>query len=269
MTLLPTSKRCKLFEEIANKTWNHVIRNHRTKSPASEVGFTNDIVAIIRDNVLSFPNIGIWANLGYKENIYGSDLDIFVEESPGRYIWWALQAKVLTKGGIYKDLKKKHNNEYQWEKLNKLSMNSGCISRYLFYNGMADYSYSGSDKCNRAFNEKQFGCSLVLTSDVEQIALSATPTFYHFHPSLAQPWRIITCCLFNSKKENATHYSHSQIREAVKYYPESPENIKIMSFIKQETKKLNQFPIDAINEFSKLIDHNPAYRIVIRSTNSL
>lgn len=268
MPLVQLSKRCKLFESIATDTWRDVIYHHGVAIQMQEPGQTNRIIAEIRQNVLAHPNIGVWANNGFREIDHGSDMDIFVETRTGEFIWWALQAKVLRLNGRYEGLSNLHGNEYQWDKLNRLAASSGCVVRYLLYNGLANYHYNGNDICTRNFNEDQFGCSLVNTADVETLALAGPVGFHDFHPDLAQPWRIITCCLFDTKKEKATYYSTAQVREAVGIYPNSYGNTSIIDATNDNTKP-NEFSVNAINEFSSSAERKPAFRIVIRSTTSL
>ncbi len=269
MPLVQLSNRCKLFESISTDTWFKLIRNHRTGNQAREIGLTSDIISEIEDNRLSFPNIGVWALEARNERSKGNDMDIFVESSPGQFIWWALQAKVLNLDGTYHNISTlRSGREYQWDKLNRLSASSGCIVRYLLYNGIANYLYKGNDICTRNFNEEQFGCSLVKTTDVEKLALTGPISFYNLHPELAQPWRIITCCLFNIKNEVATYYTTAQIREAVDKYPFSSGNTIIPDAV-NENSKLNDFSANAINDFSSSVERKPAYRIVMRSTSSL
>ena len=172
MINLSATNRCKLFEEIANSIWTHIIHNQRVSVNVSEIGITMDIIASIRTHSTSIPNFGVWANPGYNENVFGSDIDVFVETKMGQYIWYALQAKVLAKSGRYRDIKTKRAGEYQWKKLDRLSAVSGCISKYLFYNGVSNYHHFGFDTCNRSFDEKQFGCSIVDTNKVENVCLS-------------------------------------------------------------------------------------------------
>jgi hypothetical protein len=269
MPLVQLSKRCKLFESIATDTWNKIIRNHRTGNQAREIGLTSDIVSEIEDNRLSFPNIGVWALESRNERTNGNDLDIFVESTPGQFIWWALQAKVLNLDGTYHDIGSlRSGGEYQWYKLNRFSAASGCVVRYLLYNGLDNYRYNGNDICSRNFHEDQFGCSLVKTIDVERFASAGPVNFHDFHPELAQPWRIITCCLFNTRKEKATYYNTSQVREAVRKYPKMTGNTKIFDATNDNTKS-NDFSVSAINDFSSSFGRKPAYRIVIRSTTAL
>ncbi|ULQ58328.1 hypothetical protein KJS94_08985 [Flavihumibacter rivuli] len=269
MPLVQLSNRCKLFESIAANTWNKIIRNHHTGNQAREIGLTSDIVSEIEDNRLSFPNIGVWAVEARNERTHGNDMDIFVETTTGQFLWWALQAKVLNLDGTYHDIATfRSGGEYQWTKLNRLLAASGCVVRYLLYNGSANYHYYGNDICIRNFNEDQFGCSLVKATDVERLALAGPVSFHDFHPELAQPWRIITCCLFDTKKEKATYYSAAQVREAVGIYPNSFGNTTILDSANDNSKP-NDFSVNAINDFSSSAERIPAYRIVIRSTTSI
>ena len=265
---LSISNRCKLFEEISEEIWYKIINHHRVGVHAPEIGITNEIIEIIRNNVLAYPNIGVWANNGYNEIINGSDIDIFVETSIGNYVWYALQAKVLMLNGKYTSMSTLRDGEYQWDKLRRLVANSGCISKYLFYNGVDGYKYTGYDNCQRQFDEEQFGCSLVELDDVERISLLSTPKFLDFHPDLAQPWRIITCCWFYPPKDKTIYYTPMQIKKSLEYYPESFGNSSIKE-TNDETKNLNDLGIDAINKLSSLIDRSPFYRVVIRNTASL
>jgi hypothetical protein len=269
MPLVQLSKRCELFESIATDTWYKIIRNHRTSNQAREIGLTSDIVSEIEDNRLSFPNIGVWALEARNERTNGNDMDIFVETATGQFLWWALQAKVLNLDGTYHDIATlRSGGQYQWDKLNRFSAASGCVVRYLLYNGLANYHYNGNDICTRNFNEDQFGCSLVKTTDVERLALAGPLSFHDFHPNLAQPWRIITCCLFNTRNEKATYYTAAQVREAVGIYSNSSGNTTIQD-AKNNNLRLNEFSVNAINDFSSAVERKPAYRIVIRSTASL
>ena len=154
MTLLQLSNRCKLFEEIASEVWTIVKRNHLTNVQPHETGITNNIVLpFLRSSVLSNPNIGVWANNAYKEIEHGGDIDVFVETIPGQYIWWALQAKVLRLNNRYEGVRNQNERgEYQWNRLERLSINSGCISRYLLYNGVNNYIHNDFDQCNRPYD---------------------------------------------------------------------------------------------------------------------
>lgn len=260
------TNRCHLFIRIAEEIWQHIIYNHNAGINVSEIGITKDIIALIRTHFKTVPNFGVWANPGFKESIYGSDIDIFVETNTGDFVWYALQAKALQLNGTYSDMAGIRNGEYQWQKLEKLEELSGCITKYLLYNGVENYHFRGTDKCKNPFDETQFGCSLVDKDIVKSVSLSKTPTFYDFYPKDAQPWRVIVCCLQDTTKN--TLLNLSQIKRAINYYPESFGNTNILNE-KESGKKSNDYEENAINTFSEKVGRKPHYRIVVRTTKSL
>ena len=269
---LRLSNRCKLFEQIAQATWHKVIRNHRVGVNVNEPGRTNDIVEEIRTTNLN-TNIGVWANNAWNEAIHGSDIDVFVETTPGQFIWWALQAKVLKLNGTY-DVAPKQNDRPQWDKLEDLARAAGCIPRYLLYNGVSAYHHMGNDACGRAFTAEQFGCSLVEPMVVAQVYAQRTPRFRDFHPILAQPWRIITCCVARISQLNLTTYSAEQIADSIRPYRAVAGNtakpLPLSSdFGESVFEDLNDLPIDAIDNLSRENGRFPMYRMVTRTTESL
>lgn len=263
---ISATNRCHLFEDIAEHVWQHVIYNHQAGMNVSEIGITADIISIIRNHSNRIPNFGVWANPGYNEALYGSDIDIFVETTTGNFIWVALQAKALRRDGIYHDMAGIRGGEYQWQKLERLEKQAGCITRYLLYNGVSNFQNYGSDQCNRNFHEPQFGCSLVDKSQVASVSVLRNPTFYDFHPKYAQPWRVIVCCMHDTSKN--TLFNISQIKRAVDYYPTAFGNTNIL---REDDigQKQNDFNVNAINNFSENVGRTPYYRMVIRTTTGL
>lgn len=266
LSQLAVSGRCQLFERIAERTWKHVIRNHSVHVHTDENGLTNDLIAEIRVNARSNTNIGVWSNRAFKEEQHGNDLDVFVESQPGEFVWYALQAKVLSRHGTYESLAKDHGGEYQWEKLARLSAMAGCITKYLLYNGVANYRYSGPDKWGRTFTEEQFGCSLVDPDLIATLAQAGPVRFLSVHHQHAQPWRILTCG--PQPLSGVTLFNAAQIRRAVRYYPESFGTTDLPPALDQATK-LNGLSENAIEALSREVQRTPECRLVVRSTRSL
>lgn len=268
MVNLAATNRCILFEEIAEHVWKHVIHNHSASMDVSEIGVTKDIISSIRNHANRIPNFGVWANPGYNEDENGSDLDVFVETTTGQFVWYALQAKALRQNGRYQDMAGIRGGDYQWDKLNRLAQQGGCISRYLLYNGVSSYKHSGNDKCNRIFNEPQFGCSLVETSKVQHFALLRNPKFEDFHPANARPWRTILCCLHDLGQ--ATLFSGLQIKRALDYYQTQVDVTNISQEERNDNaERLNDLGANAINNISEGAGWTPYYRVVIRTTAGL
>src|SRR5687768_1323185 len=113
MYRLEATNRCHLFELIAKEVWDSIVHNHRTGVPRSEIGITDDIVAVIRRHHNENDNFGVWANQATNEERYGGDIDIFVETEINQFLWYALQAKILKVDGRYERLIEKR----QWQKL--------------------------------------------------------------------------------------------------------------------------------------------------------
>lgn len=229
---------CDLFNKISKSVWENIVFNHSVRTEVAEIGLTNNIIATIKNfaSLKRNSNIGIWANNGWKENLYGSDLDIFVERTKGWFEWYALQAKVLKTDGKY-DFRKKKEDEHQWNKLKKLKTLTKCNPKYLFYNGVKDFVFSGRDNCDKRFKSYQFGCSIVDPEIVENLLINNTeqvkrillndpfPKFEDFHPKIASPWRTITCC---NKSIESSLYSGYQIKDALLYYPQKITNIDVL-----------------------------------------
>lgn len=266
-SFLAKSKRCRLFKELALHVWSDVKMHHNSGIDPHEDGITNRLIAKIRNSHLRWPNVSIWANRGHKEDINGSDIDIFVETKENLFVWWALQAKVLKKNHRYSNLKKQSHGTYQWEKLEKLSQISGCIPKYLFYNGVDMFKCSGTDVCKKSFNEKQFGCSLIGIDTVKKLSLNAKNKFHDFHPKHAEPWRIIVCCYFYNEIRDVKTYTINQVKNSISYYESLQGDLGIKDASGSDIK--NERPNEAINNFCDIVGRNPKYRLIIRRTRSI
>lgn len=271
MPYLQQSGRCKLFEEIAAAIWSDVSAHHSVNVEAPETGITNRIITEIRIAHTQNQNIGVWANNGWREIDHGSDIDVFVETVPGWFVWWALQAKVLKVAGHY-DVKKPAGEEQQWTKLVRLSDRARCNVRYLLYNGVAAFTHQGQDACSRHYTQEQFGCSLVHPSVMERVANAGTPVFADFHPKLAQPWRIITCCSYRPGPGRL--YSTAVVKDSIRYY--QPDAGNTTMFQKQQPgtpnepiKRVSDLQPGIIDRYCAEVDRVPSHRIVIRTTASL
>lgn len=222
----PLCNSCFLFQNISRNVWNDLIYAHKVGMDESEVGFTKKIIIELKHFHRRCNSFGldVYAKSGYKEEQYGSDMDLFIEVSPNQYVWYALQAKVLKLNKTYTTLRDGYsirNPNYQWEKLTLLEGLTGCKSYYLLYNGVEDFDYNGLDICLRTFDERQFGCSLVEPNIIESYALKTdarenyiSPSFYDFHPKHAQPWRVLVCC--KKTKDGLTKYELETILKSNK-----------------------------------------------------
>jgi len=196
------TERCRLFEKISKSIWSRLVRAHRVNTDLKEVGLTADIIVdILNFNIDEVANFEIYAKPGWNEDIYGSDIDLFIETAPNHYRWFALQAKVLKKNNRYTSLRQVSHGTMQWEKLALLEAISRCKSYYLLYNGHNSFKEVLPDDCKGAFVNEQYGCTFVEPRDIERLAnvtaggTFVSPTFEDFHPQHAIPWRMLTYCL--------------------------------------------------------------------------
>lgn len=271
------TKRCRLFEEIAETVWNKIIRAHDVKMDLKEIGITADIIVdILHYNKKGIPNFDVYARPGWDENTYGSDIDIFIETDPGDYCWFALQAKILKKNKRYTTLRDSSDSIMQWEKLMLLEGLTGCKGYYLLYNGKGGFTISQNNLCNRNFSEKHYGCSLVEPSIIMNLAARRNirntafknPTFEEIHPTYAQPWRVLVCCYHD--KEKFTLYEIGEINEA-NYNYQLIEDIEAQpDYNEPGDNSQIQRPLDnRIMNLSNEARWNPGLRIVIGRTDNL
>lgn len=258
---LEATNRCHLFELIARYVWDSIVHNHKYKLHKSEIGITNDIIALIRDHKLRNQNFGVWANLAIKESIYGCDIDVFVETGIDEFIWYALQAKVLKLNGRYERLRDKS----QWIKLSNLKDISGCIPFYLFYNGFDKVPGTFKDCCLQTVKETQLGCALVSIKDVERIT-SEKPIIRYadFFPAYIHPWRELVCCV--AKRRGGARYSLQEVRNAVSLYTGLLNTDIMEQGNNNEQLSQNEITISAANQN---VGRAPSHSFVIRTTASL
>lgn len=199
-----SSNRCDLFKDIAEDVWIRVIRAHDVDVDLSEIGITSDIlVDILQFSKYRFANFDVYAKEGEDEDIFGSDIEVFVETKPGEFRMFALQAKVLKKNNRYTTLRDSSDGIMQWDKLRMFETVTGCKGYFLLYNGKYNWTHIGKDACRQTFTQDEFGCSLVDLKTIEKLATRKSargrfvnPRFEDIHPEHAQPWHILTCCKF-------------------------------------------------------------------------
>jgi len=252
---------CELFRIISKRVWDKIIFHHLVNTEVPEIGLTNDIIATLRNYSRRNGEIGIWANNGWNEKEYGSDIDVFIERSKGKFVWYAMQAKVLKIKKNY-DIMSKH----QWEMLNHLNELSGCMTKFLLYNGVSDFKYSGKDVCNNKFYAHQFGCSLVKPEVVRILSENSNPKFNDFHPNYAQPWRSIVCC---NNNDDSTLFTSWQIRNAIRYYPIMLTEIDLLAEYSddiEEDIRAERRDLINIKKSNEDVGRSPKYAIVIKNS---
>lgn len=289
---LEETLRCRLFEGIAEEVWEDIVYHHTVSVNKPEIGITAKIIADILNFSVAFEqNFDVYACASKDEATYGGDIDVFVETKPGCYKWFALQAKVLFSDNKYQALRYSGKPKQQWEKLRVLENITYCKGYYLLYNGKYRKTNSPiyNDSCDRPFRENQFGCSLVELDDVESVANKQNARgqyikaqYEDFHPNLAEPWRILTCCYHNDVEAEGC-LTLSEIQEDCRnYYPlkddfndalKGEKNVNDLSDEIEDKslgKDVNYFADmnlkNKITKSRKEADWNPSYRVVIQHT---
>lgn len=256
-----SSERCQLFKDIAERVWHRIDRKHKLGINDKEIAVTNDIIAdILEYHQTTLKNFDVYARESYLENEYGSDIDVFIETYDNQYRWFALQAKLLKKNKRYDTFRDSSDGVMQWDKLYYLETLTGCKAYYLLYNGNHTTSFNGKDKCQKDFNETQFGCSLVEPNIIEKLANKRnkrgyiSPKYSEIHPDLAKPWRILTCC--ELERRGFELYSSEEIKESI-------SDLRLISSLKinEDVEEQNNDLTSDKNNFSD----NPENPILLAS----
>ncbi|EAQ40460.1 MULTISPECIES: hypothetical protein [unclassified Dokdonia] len=282
--------RCQLFQGIAAEVWDDIVYHHNVSVNKPEIGVTAKIIADIRNFRTAYEqNFDVYARAAKDEATYGGDIDIFLETTPGCYKWFALQAKVLFKDNKYQTLRYNGKPRQQWEKLRILEKMTSCKGYYLLFNGKFRNATSPiyTDSCDRPFRENQFGCSLVDLDDVEAVANRKNirgqfikATYESFHPDLAEPWRVLTCCYHNDVADENCFTIQEIEEDCRNYYPLKDNFIDTLKTEKghndfnEEENNDNKEPDDFVglnmnNRISvarREAQWNPSFRIIIKHT---
>ncbi|WP_460585154.1 hypothetical protein [Hymenobacter arcticus] len=151
------------------------------------------------------------------EKPFGNDIDTFVQDATGHYDWYALQAKVMSHEGVFKDLKVKKPGtvEEQWHKLLLHEYLFGSQAFYLLYVGKSKTSFPTTppiwSDCKGPASIADFGLTLVKALDIMNTVASTSPMpFSDVFPSVAEPLRSLFCCP-RKAPERATKFSKKDI----------------------------------------------------------
>ena len=234
---------CRLFKKLSKDVWNKVIRTHAVNLDPREIGITTDLITeILHFHTENKKNISVYAKEGKNEGTYGSDMDVFVEVIPGLFRWYALQAKVLKKDKKY-NFKSDPEKKAQWERLEYMEQETGCLAYYLLYNGMENRAFKNlKNECGKGFKTKEFGCSLVSLNKVASAVREEKSKRIHFdvfHPLDAEPWHILACC--PKRSNDIVLYELDDIKKAKWNYKElSKTGVLSNNFNSNNSKLTNE-----------------------------
>lgn len=199
---LPTLNLCQYSSYLAQRVYRHLSDVFRYELSFSELGMTDHFIL----DLVRFSNrVGSATIKAYKtswpvETAYGNDIDLFVGDGTGQYIWYALQAKVMSHEGEFNDLKIKVRGElHQWHKLLLHERLFGSQAFYLLYVGKSKTNFPSlrptHGDCTGVAPIGDYGLSLVKAHDVHTTVTRTTPMrFSEVFPDYVEPLRSIFCC---------------------------------------------------------------------------
>jgi hypothetical protein len=172
----------------------------------SEVGLTDLFVFHLVDycHKQRLTNAKIYKTTWPVESVYGNDLDLFIQRPDGWYNRFALQAKVMSYDGVYKDLKLEPAPN-QWDKLLNHQTAFGSKAFYLLYNGRSVSNHVTAAPtradCMGLPSIGDMGLSIVEASVVKSIRENPAIVrphgkvyMRHFYPAHMDSIRKLFCC---------------------------------------------------------------------------
>lgn len=195
---------CDHTRVFSARTYEYLSQVFAYRLGMSEIGitdiFTFQLVNYYNNNGKN--SVRIYKTNWKQESKYGNDIDLFVQRADGKYNRFALQAKVMSFNGAYKDLKLKPTPN-QWDKLLDHENKFKSKSFYLFYNGQSTIKpiriVPNRTDCLGIPPIQELGLGIVETINVKNIRETLpNPTgqiyMRHFFPAHMDSIRKLFCC---------------------------------------------------------------------------
>ncbi len=172
----------------------------------SEIGLTDHLILnLVRYCKMTGDNtITIYKTSWKYESKYGNDIDLFVENNSGKFNWYALQAKVMSYNGAFRDLKfDKTKPHQQWEKLLLHERSFGSKTYYLLYSGKSKIKFPITNPkrldCIGIPLIEELGLGIVDTQviyDIRKTKIRSSQMFYfkYIFPDYIDSFRKLFCC---------------------------------------------------------------------------
>ncbi|MBH8571331.1 hypothetical protein KB206_20735 [Microvirga sp. STS02] len=176
----------------------------------SELGLTDHFIVKLARFSRRVPfKVEVYKTSWQVETVFGNDIDLFVEDASGQYDWYALQAKVMSHKGQFKDLKiklgkktKKGGRVFKLQQWHKLLLHEhlfGSQAFYLLYVGKSKTNFPTAapikHDCRGLAPLEDYGLSLVPALDIMNTVTRTTPLqFNKVFPNLTVPISSIICC---------------------------------------------------------------------------
>ncbi|MGY3214023.1 hypothetical protein [Mucilaginibacter sp. HD30] len=180
----------------------------RHNNSFAELGLTDHLVHRLSEYLASSGSnvIEIYKSTWKTETKYGNDLDLYIQNASGTYSWYALQAKVMSANGAFKDIKIKGKILEQWDKLFIHEKKFGGKSYYLLYCGKSKAFPTALPHRSDCFGVPQveeLGLGIVETSiikNIRTVTLTSGSLLYfkHVFPDHIDSVRKLLCDLTNA-----------------------------------------------------------------------
>lgn len=196
---------CNNIRIFSVMVYNHLSKVFNYRLSFSEIGLTDHLVLNLAEysDLYSDNSIEIYKMSWNVESIYGNDIDLFIQNIDGSYNWYALQAKVMSFNGAFKDLKYNSREAFQqWDKLLLHEERFGSKTFYLLYTGKPLRSVVADPirtDCLGTPNIEELGLGIVETSVIADIRTNRITHYQQFKfeyvfPDYVDSIRKLFCC---------------------------------------------------------------------------
>lgn len=193
---------CDHTRMFSRMTYKYLSDVFRYRLGMAEIGITDIFLFQIVDYCHNFglTNVRMYKTNWKQEAKFGNDIDLFVQRSDGKFNRFALQSKVMSFNGAYKDLKLARN---QWDKLLDHESRFNSKSFYLFYNGQPVIrpikTVPTREDCLGIPHIQELGLGIVETTIVKAVRENLPHTtgqiyMRHFFPEYMDSMRKLFCC---------------------------------------------------------------------------
>jgi predicted ATPase len=252
---------CQKMIDLSYQTWNRVnfVRDNTFPLKIRETTITENILFELAtfSKDCGFKKIEAFEAISEKRN--GNDIEFFIQQPNGQYIFYPMQAKIIYKTNKYEQIPYTTNSGSSQNKLllNYAKTRHG-IPLYLLYNYY-----------NKDASYKNYGCSIVDAHYINStFSSSIHPSFVDLHISTkaASPWYVLVCKLLednsitmkkiNEQKQTIQTYNYNEFFDMNKWEKIDFEEPDMED--KLDTKE-KEFLNDNSDDFS------PKYRVVLSS----
>ncbi|WP_373072089.1 hypothetical protein [Sulfurimonas sp.] len=253
---------CQKMIDLSYDTWERVkfIRKSSLPLKINEVTITENLLFELNKYLETCITRTIELFEAVSETRNGNDIEFFVQQPNGQYVFYPMQAKILYPSLKYEKIPYTTTGSTvsQTDKLINYAKKTNGIPLYLLYN----YSPVYDSKLNN------YGCSIVDANYIKKHHYKKNPTFNDFHVNstggqiVASPWYILVCPEFEDDSLTRTIIGTPHTKSYTKKELLDNNEWKKLSF--NEALTLDKEPY---GDFVEQENFSPKYRIVINNKN--